>query len=86
MNSLYMLYGCLMPFVSSLTSLIQGMKVATRVNIVGFFGVLQPFPCTKLVTPCTYHLPSLPSQLRGPPESPWKVMTDIRATDNGGVV
>lgn len=62
-----------LPLSVSLTSLIQGMKEATLVNIVGFWGVLHPLPLTKLVTPSTYHLPSLPLQFRGPPESPWKM-------------
>lgn len=59
-----------------LTSLIQGMKEATRVNTVGLWVALQPRPSTKLVTPCTYHLPSPPRQLRGPPESPWNTAAD----------
>lgn len=57
--------------VTPFTSLIQGMKAATRVKTVGLFGVLHPRPSTKLVTPSTYHFPSLPLQFRGPPESPW---------------
>lgn len=68
--------------VASCTSLIQGMKEATRVKTVGFWGVLHPRPSTKLVTPCTYHWPSLPWQFRGPPESPWKRM-DGRLRSNG---
>lgn len=71
--------GIMAVHVALLTSLIQEMKVATRVKTVGLWGVLQPRPSTKLVTPCTYHLPSLPLQFRGPPESPWKIMADIRA-------
>lgn len=53
-----------------LTWEIQGMKDATLVNTLGFLGVLQPLPLTKLLTPWTYHFPSRPLQFRGPPESP----------------
>lgn len=58
----------------SSTSLIQEMKLATRVKTVGLWNVLQPRPSTKLVTPSTYHLPSLPLQFKGPPESPCKIV------------
>lgn len=48
------------------------MKAEVRVKTVGFFTSLQTREETKLVTPWTYHLPSWPTQLRGPPESPWE--------------
>lgn len=57
--------------VDELTSLSQSVKADVRVKTVGFFTSLQTRVETKLVTPWMYHLPSLPRQFRGPPESPW---------------
>lgn len=80
----FILFSCkvIATFFASLTSLIQEMKEATRVKTVGLWGVLQPRPSTKLVTPCTYHLPSLPLQFNGPPESPCKVVGDTEGSGN----
>ncbi len=54
---------------------IQSLKADTRVKTVGFFTVLQPKPETKLAIPCTSQTPAEFLQFRGPPESPWGMIT-----------
>jgi len=52
--------------------LIHFTSEATRVKTDGFRGLAQPL--LKLVSPTSFHLPSLDIHWRGPPESPKHVL------------